>query len=257
MECRDVQGFLHAYLDGEFDEQERVAFAAHLSTCPRCREAARLERTLKQTIHRSVPAELDAPAGFEQRVRRALEAAESPPQHWAVRGARWLVPAAAAALLLVGAAVSKRRELGPEPGLAEQSIEWHRQSSIPLDVQGPSPETVRRFFSDKVPFAVRPPTIDRRRAQLMGARLANLREHQAAYLRYRVGGDRVSVFIFDSGSMPPTGLRQKRERAGRTNIRWHQLRGYSVGYFASGGTGYVVTSEMEPDRLVKLIAYPR
>jgi mycothiol system anti-sigma-R factor len=246
MECREVQGFLHAYLDGEFDEEERVAIVAHLQTCRRCSELVSFERALREKVRRSLSEDTPVPDTLRSRVHKALSQVEEPGESWTVRGLRWLIPAAAAAMLLVGAVISKRQALRPANVLAESTIEWHRRN-IPLDVKASSPETVKGFFSDKVPFAVRPPVFKQRQVQLVGGRFVSLREHAAAYLVYRIDGRRVSVFIFDPTVLPAEAQRHR--------VRWHQLRGYSVAVYSSGGTGYAVASDMAPEKMVHLIGY--
>jgi mycothiol system anti-sigma-R factor len=249
MECREVQSYLHAYLDGEFDEQERVAIATHLHCCGRCRALSSFERALRDKVRRSITDDAPAPAELRARIHDALARLEPQDRgRRAARALRWLIPATAAAMLIVGAVVPKRQEVRPASVLAESTIEWHRRN-IPLDVTASSPETVKGFFSDKVPFAVRPPVFKVRQVQLVGGRLANLREHTAAYLVYRVDGRRVSVLVFDSTALPDVA------RKAHEQVHWHRLRGYSVAVFSSGGTGYAVASDIDTDRMVHLIGY--
>lgn len=254
MDCRDVSRFLHAYLDGEFDEQERICMAAHLETCDSCQRLTRFEQIYRQKVHQHYRPER-APAWLEQRVRRALRQVAPTEQKKRLGWLKWMVPATMATALLVAGVMSF---LAPRSSaqsiLAAESIEWHRRD-LPMDVSGPSLETVRRFFSDKVPFAVRPPIVDREKARLVGGRLSNLKEHRAAYLIYQVGGQRVSVFIFDPDALVPgtsRGWRQSQE-----DIQWHNLKGYNVATYVSRGTGYAVASEMEPRRMIHLISHSR
>jgi anti-sigma factor RsiW len=121
-----------------------------------------------------------------------------------------------------------------------------------MDVTGPSPDTVRQFFSDKVPFAVRPPVFRQPDTRLVGARLANIFQHQAAYVVYRVGNRRVSVFIFDPDTLRPEGSPM---RVGDREVLWHRRRGYNVVIYSSRGTGYMVASDLERKQLVNLIAH--
>jgi len=247
MDCREVQGFLHAYLDGEFDEAERVAVATHLRTCEECGRRVKFEEAFRQKVRGSLQHETRTPPQLRARVREALAEVERP-ESWAIRGLRWLIPAAAAATIVVGAAISQRREPPPKEALAEYSVQWHRRN-LPLDVLASSPDAVRGFFTDKVPFAVRPPVFKRKQVRLVGGRLANLREHDAAYLTYRVNGRRVSVFIFDPSAL---GSAQAPREHG---IHWHRLRGYNVALFSSRGTGYAVATDMEPEQLGRLVSW--
>ena len=163
---------------------------------------------------------------------------------------RLAIPTAVAGLLVFGVVVSKRAGLPVQAAtLADQSIEWHRQD-LPMDVNGPSPDTIQRFFSDKVRFAVRPPVFEQPSAHLVGGRLSNLREHQAAYLIYQVGGRRVSVFIFDASELSPEGMPQ---REGQRDVLWSRRHGYNVAMVQSGDTGYLVASDLEHRQLVRLI----
>jgi mycothiol system anti-sigma-R factor len=251
MNCQEVQKFIHAYLDGEFDEREWAVLAAHLEQCESCRRMAEFEERFRTALKRSLPP-VAAPPALRASLERALDQAEAEvtAPTWTRRWAWRLIPAAAAAGLIVAALFAKQRALTPANMLAEQSIEWHRLQ-LPMDVTASSTEAVQRFFSDKVPFAVRPPGFARQ-ARLAGARLANLREHQAVYLTYRVGDNRVSVFIFDPQAVPTEGPVR---RVGRREVHWQDVRGYPVAMYTSGGTGYAVTSDMDPERLVQLIAH--
>jgi anti-sigma factor RsiW len=161
-----------------------------------------------------------------------------------------LLPAAAAAMLLVGVSVSRRLDL---ENIAEQSVQWHR-TSLPMDVHGQSAESVRRFLSDKVPFAVRLPRLRAPDAQLEGARLSSLAGRRAAYLRYRVRGEPVSVFIVDPKVVRPL---ESDERRGARRVSWHGVRGYNVAVYTNEGMGYAVTSGMDRHRLIELIGDAR
>lgn len=244
MNCRDVEKFAHAYVDGEFADEERGAFSAHLEVCAKCKRSVRFVGAFSKRLKDALSVER-APAALLGRVKVALghEAQRQRPSvtWWSLRLAP--VAAAAVALFFVFAGDS-----GGDASLAEQTIYWHRQNKIPLDVQADSPEKVRAFFADKVPFAVRPPKLGIAGAKLVGARLTSLRGQPAAYLVYQVGNERISVFMVD-----PKVVRTLTEEGG--DIRWRGHHGYNVGFTRSHGAGYAVASEMDPRRLVRLISY--
>ncbi len=251
MDCQETQKFIHAYLDGEFDEQERVAVTAHIEGCEGCRKTARMQGSFRRAL-KDLHQPVTAPPRLRARVRQCLADEDQTRRRrklW-----RWVLVPAAAAAVLVGAVQFSWKSLRPSlPNLAEESITWHRQS-LPMDVTGPSPAPVKRFFSNKVPFAVRPPRLDNPRARLVGARLSNLGPRRAAFLVYNVNGQRVSVFITDPDAITNTG---NEIRTGNRKMYHQGVRGYNVLKFVSGGTGYTVTSDMDQDRLVRLVSHVR
>lgn len=258
MNCPDVQKFIHAFMDGEFDEQEQVLVRAHLNTCQQCRAMAQFEEKLRERLRQGEP-EVVAPPQLRARIRRALDEAE-PQGVWAETGDGWaqrwlwkLIPAGVAAALLAGVVVSGRVEQSNEDAVVRESLAWHRQT-VPMDVAGPGLEQVRRFLSDKVEFAVRPPVFKEPSTRLVGARLSNLGAHRAAYLRYQVGPQRVSVFIFDPTTV---NLHGHAVRMGDRQGYMVTRGGYNVVMYTVGGTGYVVASDMERSRLIQLVSGSR
>ncbi|MBK8481892.1 MAG: zf-HC2 domain-containing protein [Proteobacteria bacterium] len=276
MSCTELERFLDAYLDGELDEAARAPLAAHLQDCEPCRAEAAFGQRLRQRV-REAAATDPAPERLRRQIRElvAQGAPHTAPRVGTQGASRpwWgLALAAAAGLALV--VLPRLRPLteagaGTERGavtmaaLAEQSVQWHR-SRAPLDVRGASSESIRDFFSDKVPFAVRLPRFHAQQAQLEGARLSSLGGQQAAYLSYRIGGDHVSVFVVDPSVVAALSRRDPSadptrqptldpNGAGRVRVRWRGVRGYNFVLYARGDADYVITSEMDRSRLVRLI----
>jgi len=46
MRCEEIDSYVYPYLDGEFDEPERVEFEDHVAACPACRRRVELEQWL-------------------------------------------------------------------------------------------------------------------------------------------------------------------------------------------------------------------
>lgn len=75
LSCRDVAGFLMAYLDRELDPRQRAAFDAHLAICDECvRYLRSYDRTVR--LARSAGREADEPTAVPERLVRSILAAK-------------------------------------------------------------------------------------------------------------------------------------------------------------------------------------
>ena len=238
MDCSELQKFIHAYLDGEIDEEDRVAYAAHIEQCQRCQGVARFERAFRARLsHIDQPIRL--PDNLRRRVGRALDTAEWQRHWWSRPWPRRLFPAVGVVTLAAVAAFwQQSSDHAWTSSLAEASIQLHRRA-LPLDVKASDLGRIQRFFSDKVPFVVRPPRIAHPQARLVGARLSHLGAHDGVLLQYDVNGRRVSVFVSDPNAVPSQAE--------------HGARGYQVFMFRRNGIGYAVASEMDRHGLARLV----
>jgi len=55
MNCEEFRSFMHAYVDGEFDERERVELEVHLSKCSGCRDDVNFYRIYRQKMLENCP----------------------------------------------------------------------------------------------------------------------------------------------------------------------------------------------------------
>ena len=205
-----------------------------------------------------------APSMFKDRLRSSIR--ERAAARTRLRRRRLLSVgaglAAAAAVLLV-ATVSLRApssavagDEGVVAGLSEvrspvvtESVDWHRRN-VPVEVTGPHAESVGNWFSDKLPFRVRIPELGRE-GNLLGARLSNIQQHDAAYVVYEVSGSKLSVMVFDAGNFPIEGFGDLRSSAPRMLI--DNASGFNVAVVRDGHLGYTFTSELSEDRLRRLV----
>lgn len=109
MDCRKAQEMISAYHDGELPVADRARVEAHLRSCPDC--AALLESIARIDAAAEVP---DPGSEYWERFNRRVEeriageatrphtvAAPPPKRGWVRHQLRYLIPAAAAAVLLV------------------------------------------------------------------------------------------------------------------------------------------------------------
>lgn len=119
MNCDGVRGLLSAYVDGELSPGDLLRVEQHLRHCHWCADEV---DALRQTIALVASLEeVPLPAGFHAQLHNRLVACgiplevarrAKPPLGWQRSVRRWVAPAAAAAVLVVGWAGFQR--MGPE-----------------------------------------------------------------------------------------------------------------------------------------------
>jgi anti-sigma factor (TIGR02949 family) len=241
--CNEVDQVVDAFVDGEFAAEDRTAMEQHLVGCTGCARRLRSHAAIKAAVKEALPHPA-MPSELEKRVRRALaeEVAQSPRAR--AQRLMWVALPAAAAAFVIGLASSYRAS---SPVTAEAIAKYQRD--LPVEVVG-SDAQVRAWFANKVDFPVRPPRLPQ--AALVGGRLANVGDRQAAYLVYDVGGDKVGVLMFDPRDLPIEGSRH--HRVGNREIYLDGQRGYHVAAFRDEGLGYVFTSDIDENRMIELVS---
>lgn len=243
--CDDVERFLDAYIDGEFAAEDRGALEAHLEACPGCAERLRQRARLKAALKAACPRPA-LPDDLRPRILAALADEEARARASQRRRLAWAALPAGALAVLLGAFGLLRQSPSP---VAAEAIARHERN-LPIEVTG-GDEKVRDWFTQKVDFAVHPPRLPNN-AALRGGRLANIRDRQAAYLVYDVGGRKVSVFVFDPGDLRLGGKQQR--QIGNRQVFLDSERGYNVALFRHHDVGYAFTSDMDQDHMLQLVS---
>jgi anti-sigma factor RsiW len=135
------------------------------------------------------------------------------------------------------------------PAVVGESIRWHSRP-LPVEVAGPDSQTVGSWFRGKVDFPVSPPDFARR-AHLLGGRLSNVENNEAALLVYDVGGTKLSVMMFDrNGSPIPSAHTLDGQQV---PLFVDERSGTNVAVHEQDGVTYTFTSDMPDDELVELV----
>ncbi len=229
MTCDDSRSFLHAYLDGELDAPRSAEFERHLEGCASCTRAMEAQESLRSSI-RSAQLREPLPAGFENKIRRRLDASSPSASSRRFHAWRWL--AAAAILLLVAGGswkfVQKTRE-GGEPSAsaadsaAAELVDAHIRALQPghlTDVTSTDQHTVKPWFNGKIAFAPPVPDFAAQDFRLVGGRLDVFQGRTVAALVYGRRKHFISVFIW------PDATQDAEQYAGAWNgyqwISWKQ-----------------------------------
>lgn len=246
MKCADADSFIHAYVDGELAGVDRDSYEKHLLECDTCSHACRLQGRFKAAVrgHLHRPT---LPPHLRQRIEEALAVAPAIRRRFIWHSYPRLVPAAAAAVVLVavlGAARSHRAPL-----VLEQALRTYH-AAMPMDVVDSNCSSIASWFRGKVDFAVPCP---RNTRAFQGARLVNVQDRFGAYLVYQVpGGHRVALMIFSAEDESLDGPR--RRVVGDRDVYFGSGRGASTAaYRDRDGLVHVITSDVDEDALSNLV----
>ncbi|MGZ5958006.1 MAG: anti-sigma factor family protein [Myxococcaceae bacterium] len=248
MNCIDLDPLIYPYLDGELDEAERGHIEAHVSSCGACRTRLSREAAFQGALRRSVHLRTRAPApeALRELLRAGIRKENRRVQmiSWARWGTLALVAASASAVWF---------EL--RPGHREQILEdaaLRYQRGLPYELTDVSRDDVERWFGDKMQVRVPLPHLPG--ATIAGARLSNLREHDAAYVVYQLpetgqrGTDRrLGLFVLDDAEHEIPSVTPYPEVSVRS------VRGFSVASWRSGGLVYELVSDMDEAGLRRAI----
>jgi len=241
MNCIDLDPLIYPYLDGELDGAERGHIETHAAGCAACRGRLSREAAFQGALRRSAQLRTRAPApeALRELLRAGIRKENRRVQmlSWLRWGTAALVAATA------GAAVLELRPGHREQILEDAALRYQRR--LPFELTEASRDDVERWFGDKM--SVRVPLPHLPGATIAGARLSNLREHDAAYVVYQLptsaqrGGPdrRLGLFVLDDpeGEIPSV--------AAWPQVGVRSVRGFNIASWRSGGLVYELVSDMD------------
>ena len=277
--CRVVKRHVDALVDGELDSSAQIEFEKHLAGCVICREHAMFAQSMKRATKAAL-GNVKAPEHLRLRLLTALDSsgpradragALQAPRAPVLRGrpndsrlARYALPAAAAAVVALGFA-TQTDESANTVSLAaaatpvfEDVVRRHEREHPP-EVQG-SPSQMATWFQRKLEFPARPVDFGAPcrppapcDVELVGARLSNVRERDAAAFYYQVRGHRVTVMVFEP---PPDTFRgADHVYVGGHDLYYRTVHGYTVPMVQMNGLTYAFTGDdLDRDAMIRLAA---
>jgi hypothetical protein len=249
VKCGEIKRFAHAYLDGEFDSNERVLFEDHLSECDSCREDIQgLAVFGKAVRERAASPRLTGEARTRISARVHAEMSRSSRRFF-------LMPSAAAAALVMalGAFFIYQGWQAPDKlsHIVEESIAAH-EASLPPEVEG-SGEAIKGFLASKEEMAPEPPLKESEKTRLLGVRLTRIGKDKALLYRYLHNGQNISVVQLPrnlpaSADLPRPAVSQE-PRVVFTGAR----NGHAVTTFESPRFTNTVIGDISEPELLKLV----
>lgn len=250
MDCRELERSVDAFLDGEFDERERAEAEAHLAGCPACRAMVegqgRIRTAVRAKLREAMAPSASAgraPDALRERLAQSLAKERRP--LW--RRTLTPLPIATMAACAAGVLVVLASHSG-NPELVQDAINNHNRR-LPLEVDAAA---MPAWFPGKLDFNPALPHFDDRRVRVEGARLSNLREWPAAYVRYQLPRGQAGLFIVDD-----PGRRfdapGREVNVGREVVRVASARGYNVVVWRRNEIVYSLVSDLDEDSLFRLV----
>ena len=256
MDCSEFERSVDAFIDGEFESREQAEAEVHISCCPPCQALAASQRQVRAALRSALREAMGpasragrAPAALRQRLSVALERERRPLWRRLLAPFPLAAAAAAAAAVLVVVATHV-----PSGQLVEEAVRKHHRG-LPLEVTSASvgAEAIPGWFAGKLDFKPKAPNFAGQQARVVGARLSNLREMPAAYIRYELPhGRQAGLFIVDD----PDGRFDAGGRdieIGRRRARIISSRGYNTGVWRQDQTVYSLVSDSGEEDLIQMV----
>lgn len=245
MKCKENQKYLDAYVDGELEPSRMIEVEAHLESCDGCQSLVLVKRRLIAEL--SGFRNIQAPDNLRKRIEN-LRGGRHRLRNWIAVA----VPLAAAASFLLIMLNGTRSAPNDEKAAEVVSDLVARHSiELPMEVKGPDPVQAASWFRGKVDFPVRAPSLNVQQASFEGARLSNVREHQAAHMTYNVEGHRVTLMIFHRQNTLLDGGRHV--RIDNRDILLGRRNGFNVAVLLDGDMAYALSSDLSQDRLLNVV----
>jgi anti-sigma factor (TIGR02949 family) len=255
MDCAELVRTLDAYLDGELAAREEAEATDHIAACEECRTLADSKARLRSALRKKLKAAMGpgngagrAPDALRQRIHLALVREKKP----LLRRIVSPVPLAALAACAAGALVVLVSHGRPDP-LVEESVRTHTRD-LPLEVTGAAmgPESVAGWFAGKLDFNAAPPQFRGAEIRMVGARLSNIQDRPAAYVRYDLPRGHLGLFILDDPERR-FGDVGRVVQSGRSTVRLINARGFNVAVWRRNEIVYSLVSDLDEDDLARLV----
>jgi anti-sigma factor RsiW len=250
MNCRDLETQLTPYLDGELIAEARVEFEAHLAACPTCPRHVEVERHNLSAIREAGRAgSPTAPPAFRTRLFENI-ARDADRQ----RRAGVVRFAAVAAGVTFAMVVGHHQYRSHQRKLYEQDAALRHARQFPLEIeQAPAelssrPEfagAIERWFGGKLDHPVNVPRFPN--ATATGARLLQVRDKPAAYIRYESPRP-MGLFVYGDDHDLDVGT--------RTDAEVGSSHGYNVVSWREGDVVYQLVTDLDEQDIRDLVPVP-
>jgi anti-sigma factor RsiW len=242
MECQTARTQLLEAHAGRLALAAEADLRAHLETCVACGYEDAAERALTEALEHRLP-QHPASMALKRRLAAGWPAAAPARRGRWRRWSPWLMPAAAACLLLVMAApiYQARRDAGLGSVMSEAVTDHLRilRTDRPLGIVSDQSHQVKPWFAGRLDFAPVVPFPGDADFPLKGGSVEYFLDRGAAVFVYGRRLHTVSLFVFRSEGV---ALPSRRRAEGA-------VRGFNVVLWQAGDLGYALVSDLNAREL--------
>lgn len=274
MSCRNLIPFLEPFVDGELQPERVIEVEQHLNGCASCVERVRLSQALRASVKRTVRVNSEPTDAFRARLAAAIEAAhqreldvnalERQMDRGRLLSWHTILPVAAAAVLTMVWAASTNNEQQHRASrtassyaqVAPTNVDDLIEDLLKNHVSGRSEASAASLLPEmerEVGVPVHIPSLKQYGAKWEGGSVVPLKNQRAALLRYKIGGHRMTVYVYDSSRVSLERHLQRR-RVGESEVYVGTRRGYSIGAADRRGVGYALATDLSDNETAELVA---
>jgi anti-sigma factor RsiW len=253
MECPEVDRLADLSLDGETELAEQAEVERHLVACTACRSKHEGRSWFHNNVRAKLQAssdELTAPPSLKHQIATQLRVED---RH-APAALRW--SRAVPATLALGTIVVLSWSMSTGPTLDPEEPVAHHSRNLPPEVRAHDGEKLQQLFKRNLRYPVQVPQLEQRsngaQVQLVGGRLSNIKNRDAAYIMYDDRGARISLFAYPIEGRVSVPRDFQERRVGKRSMMVGKHRGYNVVAWESGDVLYSLVSDVDPAELVQL-----
>jgi anti-sigma factor RsiW len=244
VDCREVEGLLDAYLDGELEPAVSTSVRNHLHGCAACRQRLANVESIGRMVRRAPY--YQAPDTLRARLTQARTRSRAT-SNWLAWAAAVVMVASLTGSVLILRSSRVPRTLESVDAVAQEIVSGHVRALMGehlFDVRSTDQHTVKPWFLGRLDFS--PPVTDLAQAgfPLTGGRLDYMAGRSVAALVYTRGQHTINVFVWPDAS---DAVRSSDARA---------IRGFHVRHWTRGGMSYWAVSDVNDvdlDQFVKLL----
>ena len=241
MDCREVEGLLDAYLDGELEPAVSTSVRSHVDACAACRQRLANLESIGRLVRRAPY--YQAPEALRARLTQARPRSRAT-SHLLAWAAAVVMVASLGGSVLILKSSRVPRTLDSVDAMAQEVVSSHVRALMGehlFDVRSTDQHTVKPWFLGKLDFS--PPVNDLAQAgfPLTGGRLDYVAGHPVAALVYTRGQHTINVFVWPEAA---DAVHSSDARA---------IRGFHVRHWTRAGMSYWAVSDVNDADLEQFV----